>query len=300
VTPLIDEHRQLYRAYSQSYATEANRRRIAFWVDALFAAVATAIATLQALSTATPLLDFLAAWSPPAALLWLAIRETELLGDDKEQRRTAVAIQEQFDLTFWKNEAWRDAWNLLLCKRVQQRVINELALAYRGEPMRDDYWVDTRQIDPNPAALLRIEQSAGWGAKGHSRYARLNRVAAIAGILVMLVVATIADFRTRETVAMLFAVAPLLVGRLQSARDHAALARRREEVESAIQERLRSNSDVSDGDVRAAQDELCRLRLEHRRIPKWLYARHAEHDRKTIDAAVARDADAVRAMHAGA
>ena len=52
-------------------------------------------------------------------------------------------------------------------------------------------------------------------------------------------------------------------GRLQSARDHAALAHRREELESHIQEILRGPEPVGDADVRAAQDELCRMRLGH-------------------------------------
>jgi len=114
-------------------------------------------------------------------------------------------------------------------------------------------------------------QSAGWGAKGHARYARLNRVAGLGGLILVLTVTTIANFQAREIAAILFAVAPLLVGRLQSARDHAGLSRRREELESHIQELLGRGEGVDDEHVRAAQDELCRMRLEHRRIPKWVY-----------------------------
>lgn len=203
--------------------------------------------------------------------------------------------QEQFDLTFWKGQRWRAAWNSVLYgKPVQQRVINDLALRYGGEPLNDNYWVDTSGITTNEAALLRIEQSAGWGAQAHSRYAKINRAAAIGGLILVLTLATIADLRARETAAMLFTVAPFLVGRLQSARDHAALARRREELESHIQEILRGTEPVGDADVRAAQDELCRMRLEHRRVPDWLYHRYVDRDRKAIDTAVARDAELVR------
>jgi hypothetical protein len=290
-----EEQRELFNAYSQSYETEANRRSTVFWVDFIFAVVAGVIAGLQAAAEAASILEFLTTWSPPAALFWLAVRETGLLSNDREHRRTAVTIQEQFDLTFWKGQRWRDAWNDILCgKPVQQRVINDLALGYRGESLRDDYWVDTSGIPANDAALLRVEQSAGWGAKGHSRYARVNRVAGLGGLILVLTVATIANFQAREIAAMLFAVAPFLVGRLQSAGDHAALARRREELESHIQELLRSGKDAGDADVRAAQDELCRMRLEHRRIPDWLYDRYADHDRKAIDTAVAQDVQLVR------
>lgn len=293
-TPTQEQH-ELYRAYSQSYATEANRRTVVFWIDVLFAGGAGLLAILRAFGTGEPTADFISTWSPPAALLWLAVRETGLLSDDKEHRRTAVMIQEQFDLTFWKGAGWRGAWNGVLCgKPLQQRVINELALSYRGEPVSDDYWVDTSGIPPNEAALLRIEQSAGWGAKGHHRYAKLNRIVGLGGLIVVLVPATIANLQAREIAAILFAVAPLLVGRLQSARDHDALSQRREDLECHIQDRLRDSEQIDVADVRAAQDELCRLRLEHRRIPKWLYDRFVNRDRIAIDAAIARDVEFVR------
>lgn len=295
MTTLTEEQRDLYEAYSQSYATEANRRSTVFWIDLMFACVAGLIAVLQAVAAADSVLGFLTTWSPPTALLWLAVRETGLLSDDKEHRHTAVMIQEQFDLTFWKGPRWRETWNGILCgKPVQQRSINDLALSYRGEPLRDDYWVDTSGLPANEAALLRIEQSAGWGAKGHARYARLNRVAGLGGLILTLTVATVANFEAREIAVILFAVAPFLVGRLQSARDHAELSRRREELESHIQELLHRGQGVNDEHVRAAQDELCRMRLEHRRIPKWLYDRYVERDRKAIDAAIVRDVGFVR------
>ena len=40
---LTDTQRELYRAYSQSYGTEANRRVIGFVVDVVFAVAAVAV-----------------------------------------------------------------------------------------------------------------------------------------------------------------------------------------------------------------------------------------------------------------
>jgi SMODS-associating 4TM effector domain len=291
------EQQELYRAYSHSYATEAHRRRTAFLVDFGFAVVAALIAGLTAVDTGDSIVDFLSAWSPLAALLWLALRETGLLGDDKEHRRTAVVIQEQFDLTFWVADRWREVWNGILCGNpIQQRVIKDLALNYRGEPLRDDYWVDTTGIGANDAALLRIQQTAGWGAKGHARYAQLNRIPAIGALVVVLAIAAVADLKTRETAVVLFALAPFLVGRLQSARDHASLASRRETLERHIQEVLRRGTRAHEAEVRAAQDELCKMRFEHRRIPRWLYDRYADRDRTTIDAAVQWEAEILRSV----
>lgn len=111
MSPVTDEQRELYGAYSVKYATEANRRRTAFWVDLAFAVAAGLIAVLAAIDAGESVVDFLSAWSPPAALFWLAIRESGLITDDREHRRAAVRIQEQFDLTFWKADRWREAWN---------------------------------------------------------------------------------------------------------------------------------------------------------------------------------------------
>ena len=216
---LTDTQQELYRAYSQSYRTEANKRAIAFVVDVVFAAAAAAVTIMTIGDLWKSALDILASWSPPAVLLWLIVRETDLLGDDREHRRIAVTIQEQFDLTFWKSDNWHEGWNQLLCgDPMERRTIKNLALSYEGEPLADDYWVDTTGLLANDAALLRIRQSAGWGAKGHARYARLNRSAAWVGFLIVLVVALLFDLSTRDAAVVLMTVAPLLVGRLQSAR----------------------------------------------------------------------------------
>ena len=288
---LTDTQQELFRAYSQSYRTEANKRVIAFVVDAAFAAGAAAVTIMAIGDFWKSALDILASWSPPAVLLWLIVRETGLLNDDSNHRRTAVTIQEQFDLTFWKSDNWHEGWNQLLCgDPIKPRTIKDLASGYEGELLADDYWVDTSGVPANEAALLRIRQSAGWGAKGHSRYKRLNRTAAWIGFLIVLAAALLLDLSTRDAVVMLMAFAPLLVGRHQSARAHTSLAQRREKLERHIKKLLNSPTSPTEHDVRTAQDELCRMRLENRRIPEWLYNRYSTRDRDSIDAAIAHEA----------
>ena len=298
MSPFSDEQLDLYNACSQSYRTEANRRRTALIVDLAFAGIAAAIAAMTVTDASQWALDLLTTWSPFVTLLWLVIRETALLGDDREHRRTAVMIQEQFDLSFWKSDNWRQVWNQLLCgDPIQPRTIKDLSLRYGGETIADNYWVNATGVPPNEAALLRIQQSAGWGAKGHARYAQLNRAAVIVGFILVVTAAAIIDLGTRDIAAVLMAVAPLLVGRLQSERANAALTRRRETLERHIRELLSTPPSATERDVRAAQDELCRMRLENRRIPTPLYNRYADRDREAIDAAVARDAELLRSMY---
>ena len=64
---------ELYRAYSQCYATEANRRRIAFYIDLAFAIAALVLTTLTVAESAAGLVDSLNRWLPLAALFWLGL-----------------------------------------------------------------------------------------------------------------------------------------------------------------------------------------------------------------------------------
>lgn len=293
-----DDQRELYNAYSQSYAAEANRRAVTFWIDLGFAGLASIVAFLVVTHRAEGIATFLKDWTPVAALLWLTVRELLMPTPDRDHRRSAVMIQEQFDLTFWKGSSWLKSWNEILCGRpVQQRIIKDLARAFRGTPLDDGYWIGTDGIEANAAALLRIKQSAAWGATGHSRYSRLNRRCAIGVLVVLVTGAVIAGVSTRGTAAVLMGFAPFLVGRLQSAREQAALAKRREDLEEHVHGVLHGSRRVRDGDVRAAQDQLCRLRLEQRRVPGRLYLQYLERDRSTVDAALEREAAEVLKLH---
>ena len=278
---------ELYCAYSQGYATEANRRRTAFYVDLAFAIAALVLTTLIVAESAPRLVDLLTRWLPLAALFWLGLREIEPIAGDARHRREAVNIQEQFDLLFWKDSGWSQNWNRLLAgEPVPARTVKQMATANPDQAFPLDYWVNTDGLPNNDAALFRIEQTAAWGAVGHRRYAKLNRLPAIAGALLVAVVSLVLNISARDTAVALFAIAPFLVGRIQSAKDHDTLADRREDLERHLQAQLDPKRPSTDADVRTAQDEIYRLRIEHRRIPSWLYDRHAADDRSTIDAAI--------------
>lgn len=289
------ELQELYSAYSYCYASEANRRRLTFAIDASFAATACLLSLLSALDAHAGTQRWLTTWIPMMALAWLAARETRLVADDQTPRRNAVLIQEQFDLMFWRAGDWRNVWNPFLGGQpIQARRIKEFAHNYDGEPFEDRYWVNTTGLPPDVGALFRSMQTAAWGAKGHSRYARLNHFPAVVSVIVVLALSVIWNLESRDTAAILAAAAPFLVGRLQSARDHQDLAHRRETLENHLQQLCTPRVEVSSADVRLAQDEICRLRLEHRRIPSWLYKRYGEKDRATIDAAIEASVEAYR------
>jgi len=286
----------LYWAYSRCYATEAGGRSIAFGVDLVFAVAALVLTVLTPAEWSPDTVEYLTTWLPLAALLWLVVREIGLISVDQEHRRNAVNIQEQLDLTNWKGSDWSKCWNRLLAgKAVPERTIRQLALANPNKAIPADYWIDTTGLPGNDAALFRIEQTAGWGAEGHRRYALLNRYPSLAGLVLVIVAAMILDVSARETAAAVIAIAPFLVGRIQSAREHAALAGRRVSLEQHIQGVFDPKRPSSDVDVRTAQDELYRLRMEARRVPTWLYNRYSERDRAAIDGAITARIDAFRA-----
>lgn len=286
----------LYQASSRCYATEAGGRRIAFGVDLVFAVAALVLTALTAAEWSPDSVDFLTTWLPLTALLWLVVREIGLISVDQEHRRNAVNIQEQLDLINWKRSDWTKYWNRLLAgEPVSARTIKQLASANPNAALPPDYWIDTIALPANDAALFRIEQTAAWGAEGHRRYAVLNRYPSLVGLVLVIVAAMILDVSARETAAAVMAIAPFLVGRIQSGREHAALAGRRVSLERHIQAVLDPERTSSDVDVRTAQDELYRLRMETRRIPRWLYNRYAERDRAAIDGTITARIEAFRA-----
>lgn len=287
---------ELYQAYSCSYGTEANRRAMAFAVDLAFAAAALVLTVLTAAEKTPGVTDFLTTWLPLAALLWLTVREIGLVSIDQTHRRVAVNIQEQLDLMNWKGNRWAVHWNRLLAgEPIPSRTIKQLAIANSTATMVSDYWIATDGIPDNAAALFRAKQTAAWGAEGHRRYAGWNRNPALILLVLVGVGAVLLDVSARETAAAVMAIAPFLVGRIQSSREHAALADRRFSLEEHIHDVLDSARQNSDADVRTAQDELYRLRMETRRIPTWLYSRHAERDRESIDGALTEEIAAYRA-----
>lgn len=290
---------ELFRAYSRCYATEANRRRIAFAVDLAFAVGALTLTVLSNAEWSPDTAEFLTTWLPLAALLWLVLREIGILAVDQRHRRNAVNIQEQLDLYNWRGGDWSKHWNRLLAGQpVPARTIKQLASESPVAEMAANYWIETADLPDTDAALFRLEQTAAWGAEGHHRYALLNRYPALLGLVLVLVAAVILDARARETAAAVMAIAPFLVGRIQSSREHAALAARRvaleEHIQAVLDDREHQSTDV---DVRTAQDELYRLRMETRRIPSWLYNRYAERDRASIDGAIAARVEAFRAAN---
>lgn len=286
---------ELYQAYSRCYATEANTRQIAFGVDIGFAFAALVLTVLTTADWSPNATAFLTTWLPLTALLWLSVREMNLFPIDLVHRRSAVNIQEQLDLTNWRGTDWDHHWNRLLAgDPVPARRIKQLARASLHAVMPADYWVSTSGLPENEAALFRIEQTAAWGAVGHRRYATLNRIPSIVGLVLVILAALILDVSARETAAAVVAVAPFLVGRIQSGRDHASLAERRESLERHIQAALSPTDPSSEQHVRTAQDELYRLRMETRRIPSWLYQRYAESDQASIDAAIEARVEAFR------
>lgn len=287
---------ELYQAYSRSYSTEANKRAIAFAADLAFAAAALVLTVLTAAEKTPGFTDFLTTWLPLAALLWLSVREIGLISIDQTHRRVAVNIQEQLDLMNWKDNRWEVHWNRLLAgDPIPARTIKQLATANSTATMAPDYWIATDDIPDNAAALFRVKQTAAWGAEGHHRYAGWNHNPALILLVLAGVSAVLLDVSARETAAAVMAIAPFLVGRIQSSREHAALADRRCSLEQHIRDVLDPARPNSDADVRTAQDSLYRLRMETRRIPTWLYDRHAERDRESIDAALIDEIAAYRA-----
>lgn len=280
------EQERLYAAYSAAYSKEANRRLLVFIVDAAFAVLGLTLALLD--------LD----WSALGVfgVAWLLVREIPFFVDPHPWRRVAATIQEQFDLSFYQAD-WASAWNKLRCGApLRDHQIRQLAASYKGHTFEPDYWINTSGLPPNASALLRILQSAAWGSEGHRRYSALNYAAVALSTLVLLLVALSLDLTTWDAMTKVAVpCTPFLLGRMQSARRHRALAGRRDALYDHVKEMLEHiTSDADSVAVRTAQDELYELRLTDSRIPSQLYTWHRDSDKATIDASIMTTAGALR------
>lgn len=276
------EQQRLYRAYSHWYSKESNLRRKIFVTDVLLAIAGLGLAIWAHSSSPPTLLGQLAA---ACGLVWLLARELAVRRGASEARRTAVNIQQRFDLSFYGD--WEDHWNrLLLGEPAPEHEIRQAHARHRGRDVEDDYWVDTVGLRPEKAAIARSYQTAIWGAGLHGEYAELTMKATWAFAMIIVIALLVSDIGLLTASPAIFAVAPLLVGRTQSAAHHRELESRRNALAKYAKEQIRS-PEVRVAAVRLAQDEMARLRLIDRRTPQWLYDKRRQAYKGTHDTSAA-------------
>ncbi len=287
-----DDQRRLYRAYSYWYGKEANLRRTIFICDAAFAACGLGLAVWTTVVGSPP--EVVSKAAAAGAITWLLTRELIARRGASSARRTAVKIQQRFDLSFYG--PWKDHWNqLLLGQPLPEPSVRDAAERYQGNNVPDDYWVDTTGLSNEQGALARAYQTAIWGAGLHCEYAALTMKATgvlLAGIVVTLL---ISDVGLLTAAPVIITIAPLLVGRVQSSIHHRELANRRQVLAVYASEQIEA-ADLDVSAVRLAQDEVARLRLADRRTPEWLYEGRRQAYIGTHDTSAA---DLVRSVAAG-
>jgi hypothetical protein len=278
---VTDEQQRLFRAYSAAYGLENKHRTFVIAVDGLFAVLGVVFALA---GSDTALLV-------AAALAWLLIRSyPDFLKPDKH-RREAVAIQEQFDLSFGGVQSNEALWG----GPPQPHRIDRLAARCRELSVDEDYWVNTKGLPDRVGALLRQKQSAAWAQDGHERYARFNMAVVAVAVFALAALAWTLDLDFADALVAVFApAAPLLVGRVQSAQRNRAHSGERKEIDQSITDVLTPGGpDPPATFVRAIQDRLYYLRLGGR-IPTWFYKLFKTSDQNTIDVSVQRLADDLR------
>lgn len=284
---ISDGQQRLYRAYSYWYSKETNLRRTIFLTDVAVAVAGFGLAIWSANGSPPEVLGQLAA---TVGVVWLLAREFAAQRGASEARRKAVNIQQRFDLSFYQN--WRDHWNgLLLGEPVPEHEIRQAAERHKGRDVDNDYWVNTADLTPEQGAIARTYQTAIWGAGLHGDYANLTTKATWTLVAVIVIGLLVTDVGLLTASPAIITVAPLLVGRTQSAAHHRDLENRRKALAKFAEEEIR-RPNVGVATVRLAQDEVARLRLIDRRTPQWLYDRRRQAYRSTHDTSAA---DLVRA-----
>jgi hypothetical protein len=290
-----DDQRRLYRAYSYWYGKEANLRRTIFICDVAFAAVGFGLAVWTTVVGPTP--EVVSKVTAAGGVTWLLGRELIARRGASAARRTAVKIQQRFDLSFYG--PWKEHWNpLLLGPPIPEPSTRDAAKRYDGDDVPDDYWVDTTGLNDEQGALARTYQTAIWGAGLHGEYAALT--IKVTGVLLAVIVITLltSDVGLLTAAPAIITIAPLLVGRVQSSIHHRELANRRQTLATYASNEIEASS-LGVSSVRLAQDEVARLRLADRRTPQWLYDMRRKSYLETHDTSAADLVRSVLARHSG-
>ncbi|MGW3916471.1 S-4TM family putative pore-forming effector [Streptomyces sp. NPDC005070] len=210
-----------------------------------------------------------------------------LLGSTREKRkmREASSTQELFDVT-----VFRLSWNDVLAERPSGAVVNEAALRYTQNDLRD-WYADTQSV-PRPLAVLICQRTnLGWSISAHRAWA-----ATIAGFVLTVTCCTTALSLLLNT-SLAGAIVGFYLPLLPSAKEAVDIwranmdslqAKQKAEGKAvAIWRRAIEQGEIpSDSDCRQLQDCILMSRQSNAPIPDWFYDRRKKRSQETMEMSV--------------
>jgi hypothetical protein len=211
-----------------------------------------------------------------------------LLGSSREKRkaREASSAQELFDVTVFGLP-----WNDVLADRPSSSVVNEAALRYTKDDLRD-WYTDTQSV-PRPLDILICQRSnLGWSISAHRAWA-----ATVAGFTLFLVCCTtLLSLLLNATLAgaivgFYLPLLPAVKEAIEIWRANLDSLQTKQKAESKAlvmwRRAIEQGEKPSDHDCRQLQDCILISRQSNAPIPDWFYDKRKQRSQETMDMSVA-------------
>ena len=239
------------------------------------------------------ILSVLAASAFPGARLHIGAASTflgfgvSLLGSAREKRkvREASSAQELFDVSVFGL-----SWNDVLAERPSGSVVNEAALRYTKDDLRD-WYTDTGSVSRPLAVLICQRSNLGWSISAHRAWA-----ATIAGFMLTLICCTTA-LSLLLNASLAGAIVGFYLPLLPSVRESVEIWRanmdslqtkqKAEGKAVAMWRRAIEEGEMpSESDLRQLQDCILISRQSNAPIPDWFYEKRKKRSQKTMELSV--------------
>jgi len=231
-------------------------------------------------------------WLGALAGAWVLLGRTVIAWRDDQNVRTAVTIQEEFDVGLFDLD-WNEA---LAGPKVAHEEIHIGARKVTKEKELDklrNWYPDADRVPWPLNVVLCQRSSAVWGRRDHFRYAYLVLTLGITWFVVGLIMFSVAKVSLAEYLVTVFLPSqPAFLDTIDLFKGHLGMARDKEALEvqtTKLWERgSTSLASVTAQDCREVQDQAYRLRRSGMQIPQIVYSILRNQDEDAMRAAVDR------------
>jgi hypothetical protein len=222
---------------------------------------------------------------------WVLVARTILLWLEDRFVKTAVTIQEEFDVRVF-SLTWNEG---LAGAKAAPEDVHDAARKIHGKKaarLRD--WYPEADEAPWPLNVVLCQRSSAvWGRRGHYWYALLVLGLGVSWFIAGLVMATAAHVTVAEYLVKVFLPSqPAFLDTIDLSRGHYHQAQAKEAVEQATTDLwnrgVQHPGSVSEQDCRDVQDQAYALRRNGTQIPQLIYRIRRRQDEAAMRAAAAR------------
>jgi hypothetical protein len=229
-------------------------------------------------------------WLGVLAGAWVLLGRTVIAWRDDQNVRTAVTIQEEFDIGLFDLD-WNEA---LAGPKVAHEDIYSAARKIGKEKRLTklrNWYPDADRVPWPLNVVLCQRSSAVWGRREHFRYAYVVLTAGIAWFVFGLIIFSVAHVSLADYLVIVFLPSqPAFLDTIDLFRGHLGMARNKHVLENQTTKLWENGShslgSVTEQDCREVQDQAYRLRRSGMQVPQIVYNILRNQDEDAMRAAV--------------